>query len=65
MDFKDEEEQEITRLIDYLVKHEKYFESFVNRLKQSPKTLLIYPSFGFKGYPEEFSKLTKELEAGK
>jgi len=60
-DLTPDENKKFEEMVDFLTKHRKYYESFVSRIKQYPKTLLIYPSWGFSDYPKKFAKIAKEF----
>ena len=66
---KIEEEQRIFEIADFLEdkKNKKIYEGYLKSVRNTPKTLLIFPLLGFKGYLDKLKELypEKAIEAEK
>ena len=58
-DLTEEERQKLEKRMRYLKdpKNKKIYEEHLKHLRNLPKSLIFYTSWGFKGYPEKLSKL--------
>lgn len=62
-DGSEHEQKKLEIMGDFLLKHRKLYERYLSkRYEKCPKTLLIYPSWGFKDYLEKMSKLFPETQ---
>jgi hypothetical protein len=65
-DLPKEEMQKLLKKIDYLKdpKNKKIYEEYLDHLRDVPKSLIFYPSWGFKGYPEQLIDLVPRHKKG-
>jgi hypothetical protein len=58
-DLTDEEMRELEDIAKYLKdpRNRQIYDSYLNKLNKVPKSLIIYPSWGFKGYPQKIMDL--------
>lgn len=56
---------ELKPIYEYLTdsRRKKVYERYLERANNTPKTIVFYPSHGFKGYPEKLRELLPEMAA--
>lgn len=58
-DLSEQEIDELKSILSYLTdsRNKKIYERYLERIKNTPKTLIFYPSWGFRGYSQKLKEL--------